>query len=78
MHILIKINELNEQYKEEKNIDLLKSSIDIYKSNIIPLVKQIQSVKYKENYLNVEEKSNEKEYHLVQNEYTISDLEIEI
>ena len=77
-NILIKINELNEQYKEEKNIDLLKSSIDIYKSNIIPLVKQIQSVKYKENYLNVEEKSNEKEYHLVQNEYTISDLEIEI
>lgn len=71
------IKDLNNEYLETKNIELLKNGIQIYKENVIPIINNIQRVQYKNMYINYDD-SKTNEIHLIQNEYTISDLEIEI
>ena len=74
---LNEIDGLNTEYIETKNIELIKNAIKIYKENIIPIVDNIQRVKYKETYIEYGD-TNDSNINLIQNEYTISDLEIEI
>ena len=74
---LNEIDGLNTEYIETNNIELIKNAIKIYNEKIIPIVDNIQRVQYKETYIEYGD-TNDSNINLIQNEYTISDLEIEI
>ena len=66
------MNEFNATGENEK----IRTLIEIYLTNIVPLTKKIRDTTYV--YSNVEYDYNTKEYRLIQNKYNIKSMEVEI
>ena len=68
-----RIKDLMQQYDETENIGLIKDVLSIY-VDIQPKLKELMNTKYA--YNNVEYNSNDNTYHLIQNKYTLQELEM--
>lgn len=60
-------------YNSTKNKQFVKDAVDIYIDNLKPIVDQIRNLKY--SSVTVEFNENDNTYHLVEQKYTIKDLE---
>jgi len=67
------INEYYKNYVENKDIQFLKSLINLYVTELIPLLKKLRNLKYQENHV---ELNNNLEYILTQNVYSLEKNEI--
>lgn len=68
-----KIKDSIKNFNTSNNIQFIKDSVNIYIDNLQPLLGTIASLKYKENF--VWYNASTSTYHLIQNKYTIKDLE---
>jgi CII-binding regulator of phage lambda lysogenization HflD len=75
----IKLYELSDQlkklktdYNSKQNETYLRDMVEIYVRDIKPLIERLQSVKYKNSYINPNELDNTSE--LIQRDYIYSDL----
>jgi hypothetical protein len=68
-----RIKDLMQQYDETENIGLIKDVLSIY-VDIQPKLKELMNTKYA--YNNVEYNRDDNTYHLIQNKYTLQELEM--
>ena len=67
--------EFIKKYEDEGEINYVKSGLNIYISNIIPIVENIQSIHYKSNYVDFEREKNDVIIsYLIQDKYSLNDL----
>jgi len=60
-------------YNDTENLQYIKDIVNLYITNLQPLLRKIMALKYKENFVYYDEKTNT--YHLIQNINTIKNLE---
>jgi hypothetical protein len=70
-----RIKECIAQFNETDNKQFVKDAVDIYTTSLKPLVKTIRENKYKECYIDYDEKSNV--YSLIQRKTSIPEFEYE-
>jgi len=79
---IISIKKAIENFNSTNDIQYVKDAVDIYINNLQinsknnNIVKKIQELKYKQNY--VEYDNDDNTYHLIQNKVGIEDLEIDV
>lgn len=64
---------LMKDFNTEQNEELINDAVELYKSKILPTADRIRNLKYAYNAVEYDEKNNT--YHLIQNPYTIVQLE---
>jgi len=64
---------LMKDFNTEQNERLINDAVELYKSKILPTADRIRNLKYAYNAVEYDEKNNT--YHLIQNPYTIVQLE---
>lgn len=64
------------KYNNTNDSQYVNDAVDIYITNLKPTLKELLNTKYKENMVWYNE--NEGTYHLIQNKYTIKDMEVNI
>ena len=64
---------LMKDFNTEQNEELINEAVELYKSKILPTADRIRNLKYAYNAVEYDEKNNT--YHLIQNPYTIVQLE---
>jgi hypothetical protein len=70
---IIKLKDLIQNFDETGTIQFLKEAVESYINKISIIVKDLRTLKYKEQYIYMNENDNTQ--HLIQNTYTPSDLE---
>ena len=77
MYVFIReIKESIHQFNSNNDTQFVRDAVQIYDTNLTPILKKIMKLKYKQNSVWYNEDDNT--YHLIQNKYKISDLEIDI
>jgi hypothetical protein len=64
------------QFNETNDVNYVQDAVEIYNTNLKPLLKEIMSLKYRENMVWYNEDENT--YNLIQNKNTISDMQVNI
>jgi hypothetical protein len=73
---IVQLKESIKQFNETNDIHYVNDALEIYNTNLKPLLKEIMNLKYRENMVWYNEDENT--YHLIQNKYTISDMQVNL
>ena len=73
---IIQIKESMKQFNETNDVQYVNDAVEIYNTNLKPLLKEIMNLKYRQNMVWYNEDDNT--YNLIQNQYTISDIQVNL
>jgi hypothetical protein len=73
---IIQIKESIKQFNETNNVHYVNDVVEIYNNNLKSILREIMNLKYKENM--VWYNKDENTYNLIQKQYTISDLQVNL
>ena len=73
---IVQIKAAIKQFNETNDVNYVNDAVDIYNTNLKPLLKEIMNLKYRENMVWYNEDDNT--FNLIQNRYTISNLQVNL
>ena len=73
---IVQLKAAIKQFNESNDVNYVNDAVDIYNTSLKPLLKEIMNLKYRENMVWYNEDDNT--YNLIQNRYTISNLQVNL
>jgi len=73
---IVQLKAAIKQFNESNDVHYVSDAVDIYNTSLKPLLKEIMNLKYKENMVWYNEDENT--FNLIQNRYTIADLQVNL
>ena len=73
---IVQLKAAIKQFNESNDVNYVNDAVDIYNTSLKPLLKEIMNLKYRENMVWYNEDVNT--YNLIQNRYTISNLQVNL
>jgi hypothetical protein len=73
---IVQLKAAIKQFNESNDVHYVNDAVDIYNTSLKPLLKEIMNLKYRENMVWYNEDENT--FNLIQNRYTIADLQVNL